>query len=361
MSSSPAPRRAAGTSAQHAVVGTIHYDGLYGSDKGTLLYIKPTITGDEPADVLQHRSRYPQFPHDTTAEQFYDEAQWESYRALGQHVVRAVLSFLERPKLDEKRFVENLFLNATESWRPALPRQEELYSSLTEQCRGVESDIRQNAPDWLREEFFPEVAVALGKARTPHAATLKETTQAVYFLMVVIQIMEDVWVAAELDKYWSHPMSQGWMTYFQRWASTPVFRTWWPILRPMYSNGLHEFVKERFGIRIRDAREAPEGPVPPGATLELGAPATAGELQGPRRRLQPVDADRRALRHPPAAGDRPCSFTLAGAEAQLHPIQVAFLLYAEKGVGHSALQRPLRPARPCQEEGSQRRISSNLG
>jgi hypothetical protein len=33
------------------VVGTIPYDGFQGSNKGTLLYIKPTLTGDEPGDI----------------------------------------------------------------------------------------------------------------------------------------------------------------------------------------------------------------------------------------------------------------------------------------------------------------------
>jgi hypothetical protein len=269
-----------GNSIQHAVVGTIHYDGLYGTDKGTLLYIKPTITGDEPADVLQHHSRYPHFPHDSTAEQFYNEAQWESYRALGEHIARAVLSFLEKPKPDDSRFIENLFLDAGDAWRPALPKQDEIYTSLTEQCRTVESDIRQNAPEWLRDQFFPEVAAALGTPRGTPGKTPKETTQVVYYLMLTLQIMEDVWVAAELDKNWSHPMCQGWMTYFQRWTSTPSFRTWWPILRPMYSNGLGEFVRERFGLRLRDKDTAPELLNLPEATLKIGAPTTDKKLQG---------------------------------------------------------------------------------
>ena len=50
-----------------------------------LLYIKPTLTGSEAIDISQYRADYPDYPHESTADQFFDEAQWESYRKLGYH------------------------------------------------------------------------------------------------------------------------------------------------------------------------------------------------------------------------------------------------------------------------------------
>jgi hypothetical protein len=316
-----------GNSIQHAVVGTIHYDGLYGTDKGTILYIKPTITGDEPADVLQHHSRYTHFPHDSTAEQFYNEAQWESYRCLGEHVGRAVFSFVEKAKPGRQSFVENLFLGAGESWRPALPRQDEVYTDLTEKCRSMENDIRQNAPEWLRLEFYPEVVVAVKETKAAPPREHAETTQTVYFLMQVIQLMEDVWMAAELDKYWSHPMSQGWMTYFHRWTATPSFRMWWPVLRPMYSNGLREFVKERFGIRIQDGKGLPSEARIPGPSLAKSEPMKVRALTGM------ASAQWVRLHGPFPDPEQPAidySLTLTDGVTSLAPIQVAFLRFTEK-------------------------------
>jgi hypothetical protein len=52
---------------------------------GTLLLLKPTLCGDEPADVLTYWSSHRAFPHQTTLDQSFDEAQWESYRMLGEH------------------------------------------------------------------------------------------------------------------------------------------------------------------------------------------------------------------------------------------------------------------------------------
>jgi choline dehydrogenase-like flavoprotein len=51
-----------------------------------MLYVKASLTGDETADVLNYRRAHPDFPHEATADQFFDEAQWESYRCLGDHV-----------------------------------------------------------------------------------------------------------------------------------------------------------------------------------------------------------------------------------------------------------------------------------
>ncbi|MGB7922311.1 MAG: patatin-like phospholipase family protein [Pyrinomonadaceae bacterium] len=54
---------------------------------GVLLYIKPTLYGDEPRDVLEYKQSFPSFPHQSTGDQFFDEPQFESYRMLGSHVI----------------------------------------------------------------------------------------------------------------------------------------------------------------------------------------------------------------------------------------------------------------------------------
>ena len=57
-----------------------------GSAHSLVLVIKPTLTGDEPLDVLQYAASHPAFPQEPTSDQFFDEAQWESYRRLGEHI-----------------------------------------------------------------------------------------------------------------------------------------------------------------------------------------------------------------------------------------------------------------------------------
>ncbi len=80
---------AASAKGPHAALGTIHYDN---GDKGLLLYIKSSLTGDENDYVTDYARRNPSFPHETTADQFFSEEQFEAYRALGFHAVHRALT-----------------------------------------------------------------------------------------------------------------------------------------------------------------------------------------------------------------------------------------------------------------------------
>jgi hypothetical protein len=57
-----------------------------------LIYIKPRLAGSEPADLLNYKSTHPGFPHESTADQWFDESQFESYRKLGHHIGRSVFA-----------------------------------------------------------------------------------------------------------------------------------------------------------------------------------------------------------------------------------------------------------------------------
>ena len=77
-----------GRSNSYLAFGTIHYPAATPTDDeeiGYFLYIKGTLTVDPlPADILNYvQTRNPTFPNDSTADQQYDEAQFESYRKLG--------------------------------------------------------------------------------------------------------------------------------------------------------------------------------------------------------------------------------------------------------------------------------------
>ena len=63
----------------HCAVGQIYYDEVDdGPPPGTLLYIKPSLSGDEPSDVRNYVVDHPKFPHESTADQFFSESQFES-------------------------------------------------------------------------------------------------------------------------------------------------------------------------------------------------------------------------------------------------------------------------------------------
>ncbi len=99
---------------QHHAIGTIHY----GAGRiGKLIYLKSSLLGDnnlkatlgkeqyttsphrdddlmydDNAYIAHYKENNPDFPHQTTADQFFDEAQFECYRALGYQVALRTLS-----------------------------------------------------------------------------------------------------------------------------------------------------------------------------------------------------------------------------------------------------------------------------
>jgi len=77
--------------AGHHAVGTILYSRVDpGAEDGILIYLKPSLTGKEPVDVLGYACNHECFPHEPTSDQFFDESQFESYRQLGEHIVEEV-------------------------------------------------------------------------------------------------------------------------------------------------------------------------------------------------------------------------------------------------------------------------------
>jgi hypothetical protein len=75
------------TTKVHWVTGTIRYPETGDGEEGTILYIKTSIVGNETADVYNYLLDHPTFPQDSTANQWFTESQFESYRRLGQQVV----------------------------------------------------------------------------------------------------------------------------------------------------------------------------------------------------------------------------------------------------------------------------------
>ena len=69
-------------------VGSIRYaDG----SRGEILYIRPALCAGLTADIYAYWRAHAAFPDEPTSEQFFGEAQFEAYRALGQQIVGNLL------------------------------------------------------------------------------------------------------------------------------------------------------------------------------------------------------------------------------------------------------------------------------
>jgi len=87
---------------RHCAVAEIKYgcvDKLAGPNgqeqeapSGLLVYIKASMNGKEPADVLQYSATHPDFPHEPTSNQFFNESQFASYVRLGSDIVAEIVT-----------------------------------------------------------------------------------------------------------------------------------------------------------------------------------------------------------------------------------------------------------------------------
>jgi hypothetical protein len=76
---------------RNCAIAEIKYSAIdENADDGFLIYIKPTLDGDEPIDVVNYKNINPDFPHETTGDEFYSETQFESYRSLGFHMINSI-------------------------------------------------------------------------------------------------------------------------------------------------------------------------------------------------------------------------------------------------------------------------------
>jgi hypothetical protein len=82
------------TKIPYFAIGTIDYkdaDGGDEGDNGYILYIKPAYHGTEGAGIRSYATANRKFPHEPTADQWFTESQFESYRSLGLEIGNRVL------------------------------------------------------------------------------------------------------------------------------------------------------------------------------------------------------------------------------------------------------------------------------
>lgn len=82
---------------RYAALAEITYEDEAATEQHWLLWLRPAVLGHEPFDVLNYQVANCTFPQQSTGDQFFDEAQWESYRRLGELMACHVFSRLAGP------------------------------------------------------------------------------------------------------------------------------------------------------------------------------------------------------------------------------------------------------------------------
>jgi hypothetical protein len=94
----------------YCAIADIRYSTIDGDvPNGRLIYIKPTLRGHIPKesggavpyDIYSYARSSKDFPHETTADQWFSESQFESYRALGSHILERLGEGLTEASFDK--------------------------------------------------------------------------------------------------------------------------------------------------------------------------------------------------------------------------------------------------------------------
>jgi hypothetical protein len=232
----------------HCAVGSIHYRG---QAPGYLLYIKPTLTGNEPADVSQYAAACGDFPHETTGDQWFSESQFESYRKLGQHIGSTVLRDAGlTPGMDR----ESIFVALKEHWYPpsgavkhAFTRHAKALEAL-EQIQRSDGLLRfldmQVYPEWERlDQAAPGGAKNLWLPHTP-----EELRAGFYFCRSMLELMENVYIDLDLEEECDHPDNRGWMNLFRHWSWSGMFKVTYSICCAMLGARFQRFCERQLDL-----------------------------------------------------------------------------------------------------------------
>lgn len=252
----------------HCAVGRIRYPD---APPGTIIYLKSSLCGDEPPDVLHYATAAPTFPHETTADQFFSETQFEGYRALGEHIARETFEkamkdwrIAEGDEGMKRPSIENLAKALRLSWfAPA--RSALNFTRHTENLERIWEQLRTNRHiGFLDAQLFPSWPALVGDAspRTPSNQWLprseRELREAFYVCQSVLQLMENVYTDVDLEREHNHPDNRGWMNLFRHWTGSSMLRVTWALSCQTYGARFQNFLRRELELRNEDGMDFEE-------------------------------------------------------------------------------------------------------
>ena len=236
-----------GNSHQHAALGKIKYPPrTVGGDPevGFLLYVKSSFTGNEDETMREYRAKKKDFPHESTADQFFDEGQFEAYRALGFHMADGLFAPRQRGegKMDWKAFVK-WFDDLSADLAPRLSAK---HADLQEQLRLIQETLVQKEYRDYFYELNPELPRQTAAAEQSDPPPL--TPEVTYVVGRQLALMENAFVTLDLGQpvNWEHEANQGWRQLFEGWSRAPRFRQAYKHLGRLHSGRFQNFCSRVF-------------------------------------------------------------------------------------------------------------------
>jgi hypothetical protein len=272
-----------GLCARHATVATIWYPKRPGEDRqetGKLLYLKSSLTGDEDEIINKYRADNPDFPHQTTADQFFDEVQFEAYRSLGFHMAQGLFvrdGERARRRLASFQQLEAWFERLPVKLTPSLVGDFDL-PAVADLMSRIEDALHQPELECYLYEIYPQLGPC-----APVAPDDRATTQAIFHAVgLQLQVMQLVFYQLSLDHAvnQAHPSALGWVNQFQLWASSRSFRRAYLLRVGTYGRRFFKFAEEVLDLRL-ELKWRPRSPDPTPDEVRLVA-SMCGDLDDQR-------------------------------------------------------------------------------
>lgn len=266
----------------HVVVGRIHYEDIarpknlagykdpkfdYSRGQGIIIWIKNSLTGDEPGDLVNHAAMHPTFPYDTTVDQFFSEPQFESYRALGVHTVLSSLIYptddilrcssqssshsaahgsAELGALKDKD-VRDLFAAVYQHWLETPREYIGAYLLGNEAYARIQASLRTDANlQQIASEIYGGSAPM---PRTNANVSIPER----HIAIEMYTLLENVYLALNLELNYQHPVHCGWMEVFKNWTGSPTLKAVWSQVSGEFSPSFRRFIDAVTQQAIADA------------------------------------------------------------------------------------------------------------
>jgi hypothetical protein len=257
-----------GRSRTHCATGEIVYSP---ATRGILLYIKTSLSGDEPADVLEYKLRHTAFPHQSSFKQFFDESQFESYRALGKHIAMAILKRASssggiqeqhnhgarekdgglrrgEPATDantafNREFMSKTFHYLHAMWYPATKNAVALSEQHSRLYLDLVEKLRSGGPkmDGTAQAFFRTPPI-------PRSEKPGHIKPDFYAHTLMIELIHRVFMDLELETMVDHPHNEGWMNMFSDWAKDKRFKKTWNVVKNNYDIRFQNFCQKEFRL-----------------------------------------------------------------------------------------------------------------
>jgi hypothetical protein len=232
-------------STAHCVVGTITYPEKP-TTPGYVVYIKSSLTGDEPADVMNYKKEDSAFPHDSTLNQWFSESQFESYRRLGHHIAYSVLkpagARLDACACKSAADRETYFENLREIWWAATPEMDRFSAAHTARFEQLMKKARtdKNIPGLFDMLFGEEERKSFKEAHNEVQieAAVRFSFELIEFIFTVFNQLNLVLLEKQ-----QHPYAEGWSRIFTKWAKIDVVQDGWNRYRGAYSTSFQHFAE----------------------------------------------------------------------------------------------------------------------